>query len=206
MKPRNLLVNSNCDLKICDFGLSRANIPYLLTKTAQMTDYISTRWYRAPEVILSQKQYSGTIDVWSVGCILGELFTRKALLPAQNEHEQMQKINDLLGNPDTKLIDQIEDQENKEFMQSLPKRKGQDFNVLFKGANPKAIDLIRRMLTYDPDERITVEQALSHPFLEKLHCETEEPVEKEPVAPFDFDFELYSLRTQEFKELIYEEI
>lgn len=69
-----------------------------------MTDYISTRWYRAPEVILSQKQYTGAIDVWSVGCILAELITRKALLPAQNEHEQMQKINDLLGNPDQKLI------------------------------------------------------------------------------------------------------
>jgi serine/threonine protein kinase len=82
LKPRNLLVNSNCDLKICDFGLSRANIPYLLTKSAQMTDYISTRWYRAPEVILSQKQYTGAIDVWSVGCILAELITRKALLPA----------------------------------------------------------------------------------------------------------------------------
>lgn len=62
------------------------------------------------------------------------------------------------------------------------------------------------MLTYDPDNRISVEEALAHPFLEKLHCETEEPVEKEPVAPFDFDFELYSLRTSEFKELIFEEI
>jgi len=206
LKPRNLLVNSNCDLKICDFGLSRANIPYLLTKSAQMTDYISTRWYRAPEVILSQKQYTGAIDVWSVGCILAELITRKALLPAQNEHEQMQKINDLLGNPDQKLINQIEDRENKEFMLGLPKRKGQDFAKLFSGANPQAIDLIKRMLTYDPDTRITIEEALAHPFLEKLHCETEEPVEKEPVAAFDFDFELYSLRTQEFKELIYEEI
>jgi serine/threonine protein kinase len=206
LKPRNLLVNSNCDLKICDFGLSRANIPYLLTKSAQMTDYISTRWYRAPEVILSQKQYTGAIDVWSVGCILAELITRKALLPAQNEHEQMQKINDLLGNPDQKLINQIEDRENKEFMLGLPKRKGQDFSKLFSGANPQAIDLIKKMLTYDPDTRITIEEALAHPFLEKLHCETEEPVEKEPVAAFDFDFELYSLRTQEFKELIYEEI
>lgn len=91
-------------------------------------------------------------------------------------------------------------------MLGLPKRKGQDFNQLFKGANELAIDLIKKMLTYDPDKRISVEEALAHPFLEKLHCETEEPVEKEPVAPFDFDFELYSLRTSEFKELIFEEI
>jgi serine/threonine protein kinase len=105
LKPRNLLVNSNCDLKICDFGLSRANIPYLMTASAQLTDYIATRWYRAPEVILSQQQYSGTIDVWSVGCILGELYTRKPLLPAQSEHEQMEKINDLLGNCEQRMID-----------------------------------------------------------------------------------------------------
>lgn len=91
-------------------------------------------------------------------------------------------------------------------MLGLPKRKAQDFSKLFAGANPHAIDLIKRMLTYDPDTRITIEEALAHPFLEKLHCETEEPVEKEPVAAFDFDFELYSLRTSEFKELIFEEI
>ena len=87
LKPRNLLVNSNCDLKICDFGLARADIPYFQTASAVMTDYIATRWYRAPEVILSWKRYSTAIDVWSVGCILAELITRKPLLPATSEEE-----------------------------------------------------------------------------------------------------------------------
>lgn len=206
LKPRNLLVNSNCDLKICDFGLARANIPYLLTKTAQMTDYMTTRWYRAPEIILSQRVYDGKVDVWSVGCILAELITRKPLMPAKSEQEQMQKINDLIGNADTSLINKIEDEKNKEFMLGLPKRKGQDLNALFSNASANAVDLIRKMLIFDPDKRISVEEALAHPFLEKLHAETDEPVEKETMPPFDFDFELYSLKTSEFKELIYEEI
>ena len=85
LKPRNLLVNSNCDLKICDFGLARVNTSTLMTKSAILTDYICTRWYRAPEVILSWKQYTAAIDVWSVGCILAELIRRKPLMPAQNE-------------------------------------------------------------------------------------------------------------------------
>lgn len=105
LKPRNLLVNSNCDLKICDFGLSRSNIAALVTTKAQLTDYIATRWYRAPEVILSQKQYTGAIDVWSVGCILAELIRRKVLLPASSEQEMMHMINELVGTPSSTLLD-----------------------------------------------------------------------------------------------------
>ena len=82
LKPRNLLVNSNCDLKICDFGLARANIKNLMTENAMLTDYIATRWYRAPEVVLSVKKYTAAIDVWSVGCILAELIKHEPLLPA----------------------------------------------------------------------------------------------------------------------------
>ena len=77
LKPRNLLVNSNCDLKICDFGLSRANIDELMTSSAVLTDYIATRWYRAPELLLSCSNYTTAIDVWSVGCICAELIGRK---------------------------------------------------------------------------------------------------------------------------------
>jgi serine/threonine protein kinase len=87
LKPRNLLVNSNCDLKICDFGLARADIEQLQTSQTALTDYIATRWYRAPEVILSWRKYTAAIDVWSVGCILAELIIRKPLLPASSEEE-----------------------------------------------------------------------------------------------------------------------
>ncbi len=129
-----------------------------------MTDYIATRWYRAPEVILSWKRYSTAIDVWSVGCILAELITRKPLLPAGSEEEQILMINDLIGNPQDDMVEHAS-KENKEFIRSLPKRKPRDLKTVFKGANKDAIDLIKRMLTFDPAKRITVDEALKHPFM-----------------------------------------
>ena len=70
LKPRSLLVNSNCDLKICDFGLARIAHPEATSQVTAMTDYVATRWYRAPEVIMGWKSYTKALDVWSVGCIL----------------------------------------------------------------------------------------------------------------------------------------
>ena len=91
-------------------------------------------------------------------------------------------------------------------MKQLPKRKGTDFNELFKGwPNPDAIDLLKKMLTFDPAKRITIEDALAHPYMKNLHYVEDEP-SGEPVSRFDFDFELYSLKPNEYKELIYEEI
>lgn len=177
-----------------------------MTSSAQLTDYIATRWYRAPEVILSWKQYTGAIDVWSVGCILAELMRRKVLLPASSEQEMMHMITELIGSPSADLINQIEDEDNKKFMKELPKRKGTDFNELFKNwQNPDAIDLVKKMLMFDPTKRITIEQALAHPYMKKLHVPEDEP-SGQAVSRFDFDFELYSLKTNEYKELIFEEI
>jgi mitogen-activated protein kinase 1/3 len=88
LKPRNVLVNSNCDLKICDFGLARTWYEEVGgPKAARMTDYVSTRWYRAPEVLLKLKSYSTAMDVWAVGCILAELLLRRPFLPGTSTEE-----------------------------------------------------------------------------------------------------------------------
>lgn len=88
----------------------------------------------------------------------------------------------------------------------LPKRKGMDFNELFKASkNPDAIDLLKKMLVFDPEKRITIEQALEHPYLAKYHDAADEP-NGEPVSAYDFDYELFSLKTHEYKELLFEEI
>lgn len=92
-----------------------------------LTDYIATRWYRAPEVILSWKKYTGSIDVWSVGCILAELIIRKPLLPASSEEDQLNMITKLLGNPSSSLVSKIENEKNRDFVKQLPKRDGKDF-------------------------------------------------------------------------------
>lgn len=88
---------------------------------------------------------------------------------------------------------------------SLPKRKGKDFSSLFKGANPDGIDLIKKMLTFDPLKRITIDEALAHPYMAQLHFPEDEPT-CDPVSAFDFDFEIYSLKKEDYKDLIYEEI
>lgn len=117
----------------------------------------------------------------------------------------MNMITKLLGNPSSKLVNQIENEKNREFVLQLNKREPKDFNVVFKGANVQAIDLLKKMLTYDPEERITVQQALEHPYLKQLHFPDDEPT-TDIVSAYDFDFEKFSLTKDDFKDLIYEEI
>ena len=83
LKPSNLLLNGNCDLKICDFGLAR-HLADVDDQRGMMTEYVATRWYRAPEIMLTFKQYTTSIDVWSVGCILAELLSGRPLFPGKD--------------------------------------------------------------------------------------------------------------------------
>jgi mitogen-activated protein kinase 1/3 len=128
LKPRNLLVNSNCDLKICDFGLARPLIQDFKINSGVMTDYVATRWYRAPELLLSWKEYSSTVDVWSLGCIFAELLRRKPFLPGADTKNQIEMIFDMLGTPTDEEINNIPREKSRKFVKSLAKKKGKNFD------------------------------------------------------------------------------
>jgi serine/threonine protein kinase len=100
LKPSNILVNENCDLKICDFGLARI-------QESHMTGYVSTRYYRAPEIMLTWRKYTEKVDMWSAGCIFAELFLGEPLFPGTNHINQFCVITDLLGNPPKEVVNNI---------------------------------------------------------------------------------------------------
>ncbi|KAG8990632.1 MAP kinase Pmk1 [Tulasnella sp. JGI-2019a] len=209
LKPSNLLLNANCDLKVCDFGLARSvkTAEPSGTETGFMTEYVATRWYRAPEIMLTFKQYTKAIDVWSVGCILAEMLSGKPLFPGRDYHHQLTLILDVLGTPTLDEFYAITTRRSRDYIRALPFRKRRPFATLFPNANPLAVDFLTKTLTFDPKKRITVEQALAHPYLEAYHDPEDEPVAP-PLDPDFFEFDLHKddITREQLKELLYEEI
>ncbi|ESR37912.1 hypothetical protein CICLE_v10028667mg [Citrus x clementina] len=197
LKPSNLLLNANCDLKICDFGLARPT-----SENEFMTEYVVTRWYRAPELLLNSSDYTAAIDVWSVGCIFMELMNRRPLFPGNDHVHQMRLLIELLGTPTDADLGFVRNEDAKRYIRQLPQHPRQSLAQVFPHVHPLAIDLVDRMLTFDPMKRITVDEALAHPYLARLHDEADEPVCPEP---FSFDFEQQSLGEEQIKDMIYQE-
>ncbi|MEW5310096.1 MAG: hypothetical protein WDW38_001926 [Sanguina aurantia] len=133
LKPSNLLVNANCDLKICDFGLARTS-----NEKAFMTEYVVTRWYRAPELLLSCSEYSAAIDVWSVGCIFAELIGRKPLFPGKDYVHQLNLITKVIGSPSEDELGFISSEKAKRYIRSLPRNGRTDFSKLWPDSNTMA--------------------------------------------------------------------
>ncbi|XP_050292087.1 mitogen-activated protein kinase 3 [Quercus robur] len=197
LKPSNLLLNSNCDLKICDFGLARPT-----AENEFMTEYVVTRWYRAPELLLNSSDYTAAIDVWSVGCIFMELMTRKPLFPGKDHVNQMRLLIELLGTPSESDLGFVRNEDARRYIRQLPSHPRQPLAAVFSHVHPLAIDLIEKMFTFDPTKRITVEEALAHPYLARLHDIADEPV---CPKPFSFEFEQQPLGEEQMKDMIYQE-
>ncbi|CAK76330.1 unnamed protein product (macronuclear) [Paramecium tetraurelia] len=210
LKPRNLLLNRNCDLKICDFGLGRAMADPSSSNNANiMTYYVETRWYRAPELLVSFKNYTPAVDMWSVGCILAELLLRKPFLRGDSTKRQVKLIFELLGTPNEAYIQSFQDEKVQNNLRKVIKETGPKQGIpleqLFKNASKNALDLLRKFLTFDYRQRITVQQALEHPYLAQLHFEADEP-SAQLVNQLEFEFEKYEMTREQIKDLLYEEI
>ncbi|OIW19831.1 hypothetical protein TanjilG_24544 [Lupinus angustifolius] len=197
LKPSNLLMNANCDLKIGDFGLARTT-----SETDFMTEYVVTRLYRAPELLLNCSEYTSAIDVWSVGCILGEIMTREPLFPGKDYVHQLRLITELVGSPDDASLGFLRSDNARRYFRQLPQYRKQTFSARFPNVPPEALDLLEKMLIFDPNKRITVDEALCHPYLSSLHKINAEPI---CPRPFTFDFDQPTCTEENIKELIWKE-
>eukprot|EP00850_Spirogloea_muscicola_P008805 SM000048S16517 [mRNA] locus=s48:175188:176080:- [translate_table: standard] len=239
LKPSNLLLNASCDLKICDFGLARTG-----SEKGFMTEYVVTRWYRAPELLLSCEEYTAAIDLWSVGCIFAELLGRTPLFPGKDYIHQLKLIINSIGSPDEDDLHFIQvcvppsppslsallampspaaplllsppslvcacavaccewSQKARSYIRTLPYQPPVPLSRRYTRANPQALDLIEKMLVFDPRKRITVQAALEHPYLAMLHDPAVEPA---APAPFDFDFEDEDLREDALRDKVWKEM
>ena len=158
LKPQNVLINKDLTIKLADFGLSRK----LSFEKRPYTQEVLSLWYRAPELLLGSNIYNEAIDIWSIGCIFGFLILKNTLFEGENEIEQLNKIMKFLGTPNFSQIPYYYNfnLNNYQFMY-YPQS---DFREKFNNFDENGIDLLKKMLNYDPELRISCKEALAHPY------------------------------------------
>ncbi|CDF33702.1 Mitogen-activated protein kinase 9, MPK9 [Chondrus crispus] len=208
LKPNNVLINGRCQLRICDFGLARAAFEDG-PDTLFWTDYVATRWYRAPELIMAYyTKYSTAIDLWSVGCIFAEMLGGgKVLFEGKNSRHQIELITDVIGPPPASAIQKLRDPQARRVLSEFQNmtQPQRPLDTLFPDADPLAIDVLRGMLAFDPDERISAVEALRYPyFSEYLHLGL--GAKAEPLPASEFNFERSKLSPDQMREEFLREI
>ncbi|CAN6886136.1 unnamed protein product [Brassica oleracea] len=205
LKPKNILANADCKLKICDFGLARVSFNDAPTAIF-WTDYVATRWYRAPELCGSFfSKYTPAIDIWSVGCIFAEMLLGKPLFPGKNVVHQLDLMTDFLGTPPPESISRIRNEKARRYLSSMRKKQPVPFSQKFPKADPLALRLLERLLAFDPKDRASAEDALSDTYFSGLSNSEREP-STQPISKLEFDFERKKLTKDDVRELIYREI
>ncbi|KAI9101578.1 hypothetical protein K1719_023822 [Acacia pycnantha] len=206
LKPKNILANADCKLKICDFGLARVSFNDA-PSAIFWTDYVATRWYRAPELCGSFfSKYTPGIDIWSIGCIFAEMLSGKPLFPGKNVVHQLDLMTDLLGTPPAETVSRIRNEKARRYLANMRKKQPVPLSQKFPRADPLALRLLERLLAFDPKDRPSAEEALSDPYFRGLANVEREPAAPQPISKLEFEFERRKVTKDDVRELIYREI
>ncbi|EGD90742.1 CMGC/CDK/CDK5 protein kinase [Trichophyton rubrum CBS 118892] len=163
LKPQNLLINNKGQLKLADFGLARAfGIP-----VNTFSNEVVTLWYRAPDVLLGSRTYNTSIDIWSAGCIMAEMYTGRPLFPGTTNEDQLQKIFRLMGTPSERSWPGIS--QFPEYKPNFHVYATQDLRLILPQIDQLGLDLLSRMLQLRPEMRISAAEALRHPWFNDLN-------------------------------------
>uniref|UniRef100_A0A452RDS6 mitogen-activated protein kinase n=2 Tax=Ursus TaxID=9639 RepID=A0A452RDS6_URSAM len=182
-------------LGILDFGLARQ-------ADSEMTGYVVTRWYRAPEVILNWMRYTQTVDIWSAGCIMAEMITGKTLFKGSDHLDQLKEIMKVTGTPPADFVQRLQSADAKNYMKGLPELEKKDFASILTSASPLAVNLLEKMLVLDAERRVTAAEALTHPYFESLHDTEDEP----KAQKYDESFDDMDRTLDEWKRVTYKEV
>jgi serine/threonine protein kinase len=197
LKPSNLLVNANCDLAICDFGLARG----IHEQENLLTEYVVTRWYRAPELLCEASHYGKNIDVWSVGCIFAEMLRRKPFFRGETPQHQLETIVAVLGSPSPEVLASIQHPLILNAISNGSRCTPYPLASYFpRQVEETALGLLSDMLQFDPAARCNVGTALAHPYLAELHAQLAEPTCPAPFLEVPVANDAEAIR-QRFREL-----
>jgi len=208
LKPSNILLNSDCHVKLCDFGLARSVSSNEKTHAdpseSVMTDYVATRWYRAPELLLGSSTYTKGIDLWAVGCILAEELRGTAVFPGKSTLDQLEKVLEVTGRPTAEDLDVIKSQYANQMLDSIKPKQRLNLSELFPKASIDALDCLRLCFQFNPDKRATADDLLAHPYVASYR-----DVSREIVAPGAFKIPLNDnirLTSREYRTKLNQEI
>uniref|UniRef100_A0AC34GW18 Mitogen-activated protein kinase n=1 Tax=Panagrolaimus sp. ES5 TaxID=591445 RepID=A0AC34GW18_9BILA len=179
LKPSNVLLDADCRVKLADFGLARSlsqledypegqNMP-------ELTEYVATRWYRSPEILLAARRYTKGVDMWSLGCILGEMLLGRALFPGSSTINQIERIMNTIVRPSKADIEVIGSHYAESVLEKMPQRPKKPLDNVLMNSSPQALDLVNRLLIFAPHKRLNVEQCLIHPYVYQFHNPNDEP-------------------------------